>query len=217
MVLSPPPKITSFSSSSNVDHVFSRFDSDLDLSQVTKGIQSRSLHLLSLDSKMIPICFTEDRWFEPLHLQESLLLPLAVSSHRFHLSAENQSAFDLLYCIAFKLMDQQWLSMCASYMEFNGTCHPAIERGKGSGNSRVGLRKKIHCFPILSSRRSLGDLNQDRIPICSRSLHTVLSCHPSFSADSLPNELLVSHYYFEVITLTSFGAPGTMNHLNILD
>ncbi|CAN6978595.1 hypothetical protein BRARA_I04157 [Brassica rapa] len=31
----------------------------------------------------------------------------------------NESAFDLLYCIAFKLMDQQWLSMHASYMEFN--------------------------------------------------------------------------------------------------
>ncbi|CAN7062265.1 unnamed protein product [Brassica oleracea var. botrytis] len=31
----------------------------------------------------------------------------------------NEYAFDLLYCIAFKLMDQQWLSMHASYMEFN--------------------------------------------------------------------------------------------------
>ncbi|KAF3521441.1 hypothetical protein F2Q69_00046911 [Brassica cretica] len=37
--------------------------------------------------------------------------------------SENQSAFDLLYCIAFKLMDQQWLSMCASYMEFNISSH----------------------------------------------------------------------------------------------
>nr|GMC80420.1 ELMO domain-containing protein A-like isoform X1 [Ipomoea batatas] len=33
--------------------------------------------------------------------------------------AENESAFDLLYCIAFKLMDQQWLAMGASYMDFN--------------------------------------------------------------------------------------------------
>ncbi|PKI60781.1 hypothetical protein CRG98_018828 [Punica granatum] len=33
--------------------------------------------------------------------------------------AENESAFDLLYCITFKIMDQQWLSMRASYMEFN--------------------------------------------------------------------------------------------------
>ncbi|XP_012567248.1 uncharacterized protein [Cicer arietinum] len=35
------------------------------------------------------------------------------------LEAENESAFDLLYCIAFKLMDHQWLSMRASYMDFN--------------------------------------------------------------------------------------------------
>ncbi|KAL0725381.1 hypothetical protein Bca4012_039980 [Brassica carinata] len=35
------------------------------------------------------------------------------------LEAVNESAFDLLYCLAFKLMDQQWLSMRASYMEFN--------------------------------------------------------------------------------------------------
>ncbi|RDY00321.1 ELMO domain-containing protein A, partial [Mucuna pruriens] len=32
---------------------------------------------------------------------------------------ENESAFDLLYCITFKLMDHQWLSMRASYMDFN--------------------------------------------------------------------------------------------------
>ncbi|KAJ7982421.1 ELMO domain-containing protein A [Quillaja saponaria] len=33
--------------------------------------------------------------------------------------AENESAFDLLYCITFKLMDRQWLAMRASYMDFN--------------------------------------------------------------------------------------------------
>ncbi|XP_061359698.1 uncharacterized protein LOC133303747 isoform X2 [Gastrolobium bilobum] len=33
--------------------------------------------------------------------------------------AENETAFDLLYCITFKLMDHQWLSMRASYMDFN--------------------------------------------------------------------------------------------------
>ncbi|CAN0906571.1 ELMO domain-containing protein A [Linum grandiflorum] len=33
--------------------------------------------------------------------------------------AENESAFDLLYCITFKLMDNQWLTMRASYMDFN--------------------------------------------------------------------------------------------------
>ncbi|MQL68522.1 hypothetical protein Taro_000838 [Colocasia esculenta] len=31
----------------------------------------------------------------------------------------NEQAFDVLYCIAFKLMDQQWLAMHASYMDFN--------------------------------------------------------------------------------------------------
>ncbi|CAM8901760.1 unnamed protein product [Rhodiola kirilowii] len=33
--------------------------------------------------------------------------------------SDNDSAFDLLYCIAFKLMDQRWLAMRASYMDFN--------------------------------------------------------------------------------------------------
>ncbi|KAL9396704.1 hypothetical protein Peur_010957 [Populus x canadensis] len=33
--------------------------------------------------------------------------------------AENDSAFDLLYCITFKLMDHEWLTMRASYMDFN--------------------------------------------------------------------------------------------------
>ncbi|KAL2513970.1 ELMO/CED-12 family protein [Forsythia ovata] len=33
--------------------------------------------------------------------------------------ADNESAFDLLYCITFKLMDHQWLVMHASYMDFN--------------------------------------------------------------------------------------------------
>ncbi|KAL0786304.1 hypothetical protein Bca101_002550 [Brassica carinata] len=36
--------------------------------------------------------------------------PRTVTFLKF-LSAENESAFDILYCIAFKLMDQQWLSM----------------------------------------------------------------------------------------------------------
>ncbi|XP_076888752.1 uncharacterized protein LOC143539289 isoform X2 [Bidens hawaiensis] len=33
--------------------------------------------------------------------------------------SDNESAFDLLYCITFKFMDHQWLTMCASYMDFN--------------------------------------------------------------------------------------------------
>jgi hypothetical protein len=33
--------------------------------------------------------------------------------------AEDAEAFDVLYCIAFEMMDAQWLAMHASYMEFN--------------------------------------------------------------------------------------------------
>ncbi|KAL9661484.1 hypothetical protein QQ045_026308 [Rhodiola kirilowii] len=35
------------------------------------------------------------------------------------LLGENEKAFDILYCVAFELMDAQWLAMEASYMEFN--------------------------------------------------------------------------------------------------
>eukprot|EP00249_Psilotum_nudum_P012790 c23987_g1_i1 orf=884-1564(+) len=33
--------------------------------------------------------------------------------------AEDETAFDLLFCVAFKVMDALWLEMHASYMEFN--------------------------------------------------------------------------------------------------
>ncbi|RRT51180.1 hypothetical protein BHE74_00054808, partial [Ensete ventricosum] len=32
--------------------------------------------------------------------------------------SEDEEAFDILYCIAFQLMDAQWLAMDASYMQF---------------------------------------------------------------------------------------------------
>jgi len=32
---------------------------------------------------------------------------------------EDEMAFDNLYCIAFQMMDAQWLARRASYMEFN--------------------------------------------------------------------------------------------------
>ena len=35
------------------------------------------------------------------------------------LIAEDEDAFDVLYCIAFAMMDAQWLATHASYMEFN--------------------------------------------------------------------------------------------------
>lgn len=33
--------------------------------------------------------------------------------------ADDEKAFDELYCIAFEMMDAQWLAKHASYMEFN--------------------------------------------------------------------------------------------------
>ncbi|KAJ4825862.1 hypothetical protein Tsubulata_024311 [Turnera subulata] len=33
--------------------------------------------------------------------------------------AEDEAAFDVLFCIAFEMMDAQWLAMHASYMDFN--------------------------------------------------------------------------------------------------
>ncbi|XP_057455704.1 uncharacterized protein LOC130746933 isoform X2 [Lotus japonicus] len=35
------------------------------------------------------------------------------------LLGENEEAFDILYCIAYEMMDAQWLAMHASYMDFN--------------------------------------------------------------------------------------------------
>ncbi|GMH12074.1 hypothetical protein Nepgr_013915 [Nepenthes gracilis] len=35
------------------------------------------------------------------------------------LLGEDEEAFDVLYCVAFEMMDAQWLAMQASYMEFN--------------------------------------------------------------------------------------------------
>lgn len=39
-------------------------------------------------------------------------------------NAEDEEAFDLLFCIAFEMMDAQWLAMHASYMEFNVLLSP---------------------------------------------------------------------------------------------
>ncbi|XP_028549924.1 ELMO domain-containing protein A isoform X3 [Dendrobium catenatum] len=40
-------------------------------------------------------------------------------SSSFSLLAEDEEAFDVLYCIAFQMMDAQWLAMRASYLQFN--------------------------------------------------------------------------------------------------
>lgn len=46
--------------------------------------------------------------------------PSSLAGIRFlELLAEDEMAFDNLYCIAFEMMDAQWLAKRASYMEFN--------------------------------------------------------------------------------------------------
>eukprot|EP00268_Persea_americana_P009087 TRINITY_DN13584_c0_g1_i8.p1 TRINITY_DN13584_c0_g1~~TRINITY_DN13584_c0_g1_i8.p1 ORF type:complete len:214 (-),score=34.82 TRINITY_DN13584_c0_g1_i8:498-1139(-) len=44
---------------------------------------------------------------------------LKILSGILHLIAEDEEAFDVLYCIAYEMMDAQWLAMRASYMQFN--------------------------------------------------------------------------------------------------
>lgn len=38
----------------------------------------------------------------------------------FNILATDENAFDMLYCVAFQVLDAQWLARKASYMEFNG-------------------------------------------------------------------------------------------------
>ncbi|XP_002971167.2 ELMO domain-containing protein A [Selaginella moellendorffii] len=46
--------------------------------------------------------------------------PSSLSGLKFaKILAEDEQAFDVLYCVAFEMMDAQWLAMRASYMEFN--------------------------------------------------------------------------------------------------
>lgn len=47
-------------------------------------------------------------------------LPSSLSGIRFlKLLEEDEMAFDILFCVAFQMMDAQWLAKRASYMEFN--------------------------------------------------------------------------------------------------
>ncbi|XP_078159991.1 ELMO/CED-12 family protein [Carex rostrata] len=51
---------------------------------------------------------------------QSTGMPSSQAGTRFlELLAEDENAFDKLYCVAFQLMDAQWLVKRASYMEFN--------------------------------------------------------------------------------------------------
>lgn len=46
--------------------------------------------------------------------------PTSLASVRFlELLGEDEMAFDNLFCVAFQMMDVQWLAKRASYMEFN--------------------------------------------------------------------------------------------------
>ncbi|KAJ7518967.1 hypothetical protein O6H91_20G017200 [Diphasiastrum complanatum] len=46
--------------------------------------------------------------------------PSSVTGFNFlKILAEDETAFDTLFCVAFEMMDAQWLAMHASYMEFN--------------------------------------------------------------------------------------------------
>lgn len=42
-----------------------------------------------------------------------------VGSRFLDLLSEDEMAFDILYCVAFQMLDAQWLAKRASYMQFN--------------------------------------------------------------------------------------------------
>lgn len=44
---------------------------------------------------------------------------MLITSSFFNVISESEWAFDLLYCVAFMVMDKQWLERNATYMEFN--------------------------------------------------------------------------------------------------
>ncbi|XP_024019971.1 ELMO domain-containing protein A isoform X1 [Morus notabilis] len=55
-----------------------------------------------------------------LDLYSGVSKPKCIPGINFmRLLGEDEEAFDVLYCIAFEMMDAQWLAMHASYMEFN--------------------------------------------------------------------------------------------------
>ncbi|KAH7659263.1 ELMO domain-containing protein [Dioscorea alata] len=67
------------------------------------------------------------------------------------LLSENDRAFDLLYCITFKLMDQQWLAMHASYMDFN-----AVMKATRRQLERELLLEDIQCLEDMPSYKLLS-------------------------------------------------------------
>lgn len=58
--------------------------------------------------------------FKTMCLYFSIGKPSTIAGIRFlEFLEEDEMAFDNLYCIAFQMMDAQWLAKRASYMEFN--------------------------------------------------------------------------------------------------
>ncbi|KAD2393717.1 hypothetical protein E3N88_40694 [Mikania micrantha] len=54
-----------------------------------------------------------------LNITFMLMKMLDLDASKINLFSENEWAFDLLYCVAFVIMDKKWVDKNASYMEFN--------------------------------------------------------------------------------------------------
>ncbi|KAK2636777.1 hypothetical protein Ddye_031569 [Dipteronia dyeriana] len=76
--------------------------------------------------------------------------------------SDNEWAFDLLYCVAFLVMDKQWLERNATYMEFNvrnptTNLSPSVYRKKATDKFCISLLSG--CFEIDSSSAGKGTSN----------------------------------------------------------
>ena len=60
-------------------------------------------------------------WFHDIYI----IIYVNITLHDLfsYVFSENEWAFDLLYCVAFLVMDKQWLERNATYMEFNVRNH----------------------------------------------------------------------------------------------
>lgn len=78
---------------------------------------------------------------------------------------ENESAFDLLYCITFKLMDHLWLAMHASYMDFNVCASFSCDDVKWTGIIKLlgveptAVLRKIICLVLCSLIKKYATLD----------------------------------------------------------
>lgn len=91
----------------------------LDL-QSGKNAQDRNQ--LKTDQSFISFCLLTSETVECVCVTYSGK-PSTIAGIRFLAFLEDdEMAFDNLYCIAFQMMDAQWLAKRASYMEFNVKC-----------------------------------------------------------------------------------------------